>query len=355
VKISINERNRQRVKIAERMGRPDCVPFDFSIGDQFDFLHHWLGIDGKRFFLDPSYVLSAQLKFIDRFNGEGMLGPSFGTAIEPSYFGAKSNIAPDTSPFVIPFLDSKSKLFEFLENYKEPDPYSAGYFPLLTNTWYYFKQNLGELIGPPMGFLGPFDTAASLVGHTNMFMWVKEEPQMMLDLIDKITSFFVKSIEVRVELFKPDDNDLSIFDDSCGLISRDDFLAFEFPFVKRLYDFYCGERSVRQFHCDARLAHIADLFPDMGVNVLLNFDPNTDIAFFKENIGDRICLKGNVHPVKFMMYGTPESIREEVKRQIDVASSEGGFVLSTGGELDGGTPEENIDALIEAVEDFGAY
>ncbi len=354
--IKLDMKNRERIETAVHGGQPDQVPVDLSLGDQFNYMHGWRGLNGKRYFLDPAYVLEYQVEFINTFNIEGLLGPVFGLAIEPSYFGAADIIIPDnTSPWVKGHLNTVERLGDYLKDYKEPDPYTAGNFPLFCNGYAYFKKVLGDLIGPPMGMLGPFDTAASLCGSTNLFLWVKTEPGMVHDLLSKITDFFIKNIEVRVELFKPTNNDYALYDDYSGFLSREDYKEFAFPYLKKIYDSYTKEDSIRHFHCDAPMDHIIDLLPGMGVNVLVSFDPVTDIAEYKKEIGERVTLKGNIHPIKVMRYGTPEDVKKEVKRQIDAAKERGRYIICTGGELGDGTPDENIRALAEAAEEYGRY
>ncbi len=358
MELKINLKNKERIQVAQKLGQPDQVPVDLSLGSQFNYLHGWLNLDGRRFFLDPEYMLEAELQFINKFQVEGVLGPCFGLAIEPSYWGdraAKIEVRKDTSPWVRQNLNTIEKLEDFLKNYREPDPYTAGNFPLLSHCYFYMKNILGDYLGAPMGYLGPFDTAASLVGHENVFTWIKTNPGLMHELLGRITQFFIKNIEVRNELFEPGHNDLALFDDFPGFISREDFLDFEFPYIKKLYDFYCADDSIKSFHCDGPLTHVVDLLPEMGVNVLLSFDPTADLAYFKKKIGNRVCLKGNIHPLKFMRFGKPEDIRNEVKRQMEKAKRGGGYIMSTGGELGDGTPDENIWALIEATEELGKY
>ena len=104
--FKINVENRHRIDIAHHLGQPDRVPIDLSLGDQFNYLHGWLGLDGRRFFLDPGYTFEAQMRFMERFGIEGALGPKYGVAVEPSYFGAEIIFTRDTSPWVRPCLDS---------------------------------------------------------------------------------------------------------------------------------------------------------------------------------------------------------------------------------------------------------
>lgn len=356
MEVKINKKNRERIAIAQKLECPDQVPIDFSLASQFNYLHGWLNLDGRRFFLDPAYVLDAQIRFINKFQIEGTLGPVFGLAIDTSYFKAAEIIVKkDTSPWVHPLLTTEGKLEDYLYSYKEPDPYTAGNFPLFCNGYAYFKNILGDLIGAPMGMLGPIDIACALCGSTNFFILAKTRGDIVHSLLEKITDFMIKNIEVRVELFKPLNHDFAIYDDYCAFFNREDFLEFSYPYIKKIWDAYTDKDSIRHFHCDSPLDHIVDLLPEMGIIVLLMFDPKNDIGFFKEKIGNRVCLKGNLNPLKFLRFGTPDEVKKEVKRLLGSAKKNGGFVLSTGGEMADGTPDENIFAAIEAVEEYGKY
>ena len=207
-----------------------------------------------------------------------------------------------------------------------------------------------------MGVLGPIDMACSTCGSTNFFLMTKTHPELILSFLERISEFLKKHLQVRAELFQPENNNyLGIYDDYAGFFAKEDFLKFAFPFIKDIYDSYASKDAIKEFHCDATISHLIDLIPEMGINVLLSFDPTTDISVFKEKIGDKVCLKGNVHPIKFMINGTPEQVKKEVKRQLDIAKKGGGYIMCTGGELGDGTPDENIFALIEADEEFGNY
>ena len=87
--------------------------------------------------------------------------------------------------------------------------------------------------------------------------------------------------------------------------------------------------------------------------MLISFDPHTDLEIFKAAIGDKVALSGNIAPLSVLRNGTTAEIRAEVKRQIDIGKRNGGYLLDTGGELANGTPPENIDAMLEAAEEFG--
>ena len=68
-----------------------------------------------------------------------------------------------------------------------------------------------------------------------------------------------------------------------------------------------------------------------------------------------MALFGNIHPVSVLMRQTPADVREASRLCMEKAAPGGGFALSSGGVIDRGTPPENIDAMINAADEFGRY
>ncbi|MGI6225875.1 MAG: uroporphyrinogen decarboxylase family protein [Peptococcales bacterium] len=80
----------------------------------------------------------------------------------------------------------------------------------------------------------------------------------------------------------------------------------------------------------------------------------TDAKKAKEILGGKFCLIGGV-PTTLLTYGTPEQVKEHVKRTIDELAGDGGFILAPGGVIMGDAKKENIMAMIEAARQYGSY
>ena len=81
-----------------------------------------------------------------------------------------------------------------------------------------------------------------------------------------------------------------------------------------------------------------------------------DTKRLKREFGD--CLTfwgGGVDTQKILPRGTPEQVREEVKRRIEDLAPGGGFVFATVHNIQADVPPENILAMWEAVQEFGRY
>ena len=58
---------------------------------------------------------------------------------------------------------------------------------------------------------------------------------------------------------------------------------------------------------------------------------------------------------RVLPYGTPEEVRQEVRRVIDLLGPGGGYMLASVHTIMNEVPAENILAMVDAVEEFGNY
>ncbi|HUJ68864.1 MAG TPA: hypothetical protein VLW86_05040, partial [Syntrophorhabdales bacterium] len=79
----------------------------------------------------------------------------------------------------------------------------------------------------------------------------------------------------------------------------------------------------------------------------------TDIFRAKEILGGHLCISGNV-PCSLVGTGTPDSVKEYVKKMIDVCGKDGGFIMSTRSPVDDVNPD-CLRALIDFTIEYGVY
>ncbi len=82
---------------------------------------------------------------------------------------------------------------------------------------------------------------------------------------------------------------------------------------------------------------------------------DVDIAEVKRRFGNRVALKGNLLTTGNLLHGSPRDIEREVIETLRAAGRGGGFILSTGDQVGGNTPIENLQAMIEAGRKYGCY
>ena len=145
----------------------------------------------------------------------------------------------------------------------------------------------------------------------------------------------------------------SFGDSSCGpdLISRDMYLAYSFPFHKRLAAELRDANILTVCHICGNLDRIlADValagFP------AIEADYKTDISRAAEILGrEKVTMFGPIDPSGVFYFGTPEQVRAATQQVLEIFHGKG-LVIGAGCALPKGTPEANIRAFAETVRAF---
>jgi len=136
-------------------------------------------------------------------------------------------------------------------------------------------------------------------------------------------------------------------------MSDQQFKTFYWPTLKKvilgLIEEGCIPFLVAEGGFNSRLEVIKDL--PKG-KVVWMFD-QTDMAQAKKILGDSACIAGNV-PTDLLAVGTPEQVKEYVKKLIDTCADGGGFILTNGAFFDEAKPE-NVKAMVEFAKEYGVY
>lgn len=354
MKLYKNEKNDRNIWKAQHFEAVDSVPVHFS--DQLDFLGGWLNLDRQMYHLDPGVTLEAQVRFNQCFDGTGILGPNYGVALEASAFGAEIIFTKENPPWVATACGDYEDLPDYVAHLRDPDPLFSGYLPLLYQSYFSMRKATDGAIAPPLGVIASLDVATLLVGMESLCVAIKLNPDMVHQLLDRINRFLINFIEMKARLFGVTAvGVLDLYGDNAAYLSRRDFMEFAAPYNKAVYDYFRNDRTVCLYHSDGNLGHLIDAIPEMGANCLYSFDPHTDMQRFVEVIGDRVCLVGNIDPIRVMRNGTVEEVKTSVRSILEAGKKAKGFVLSTGGELANGTPPENIRAALETADLYGKY
>jgi uroporphyrinogen decarboxylase len=113
------------------------------------------------------------------------------------------------------------------------------------------------------------------------------------------------------------------------------------------------------FHaCGSIYAIIPDLI-EVGVDILNPVQvaaANMDSGRLKREFGDVLAFwGGGVDTQSVLPRGTPDGVRDEVRRRIQDFAPGGGYVFNTVHNIQGDVPADNILAMREAVREFGRY
>jgi len=120
-----------------------------------------------------------------------------------------------------------------------------------------------------------------------------------------------------------------------------------------------GEKPWVFFHSCGNIRPFLPDFIEMGVDILNPVHISAagmEPGVLKKDFGDAITFwGGGVETQSILPNGTPEQIREDVKRNVEALMPGGGFVFNTVHNIQGEVPPENIMAMWEALQEYGRY
>lgn len=109
-------------------------------------------------------------------------------------------------------------------------------------------------------------------------------------------------------------------------------------------------------HSDGNIAPVLDDILSLGVKGIANIEPGPmDIDKLKKDVGERVCLMGNIDLHYTLTRGTPEETRVEVRERIQNVGPGGGYILASANGLTAYCKPENVRAMARALTDYGHY
>lgn len=111
------------------------------------------------------------------------------------------------------------------------------------------------------------------------------------------------------------------------------------------------------FHSDGNIRPILPDLIEIGVDVLNPIHitaTGMDPAALKRDFGKEVCFwGGGVETQTVLPFGTPQEVRDNVRRNIDALAPGGGFVFNTIHNIQADVPPENIVAMVDALREAG--
>ncbi len=142
---------------------------------------------------------------------------------------------------------------------------------------------------------------------------------------------------------------------SNSFISPVQFEKLAFPSMEIIVNRIVDAGMTPILHCDGNwLKNLKFMRRLPARRIILQLDGLTDIFRAKEEIGDHMCLFGDVSAGR-LVTGSPGEIEEYCHRLIEEVGKGGGFILAGGCEIPPNARFENLKAMVRAVRKYGYY
>ena len=206
---------------------------------------------------------------------------------------------------------------------------------------------------PLIGFSGsPFTLACYMIegGGSKEFRLIKTMMYQRPDLLHKILDVLADSVIVYLNAqIAAGAQAVQIFDTWGGALSHVAYREFSLRYMQKIVAGLTREAEGRQVPVIAFTKGGGlwlEAMADIGVDAL-GLDWTVDLGTARGRVGDKVTLQGNFDPMA--LFGTPESIEQEVARILAEFGSGNGHVFNLGHGINQHTNPEHAKVLIDAV------
>lgn len=126
------------------------------------------------------------------------------------------------------------------------------------------------------------------------------------------------------------------------------------PRLRAMIDLYkseVGNDVIFELHSCGHVMPILEDLIEVGIDILNPIQSTAnDLAEMRRRTSRRLVLAGGICGQHVLPFGSPDDVRDEVFRKLDLLWEDGGYVPFA--EKTFGVPEENLDAMRQAIADW---
>lgn len=232
-------------------------------------------------------------------------------------------------------------------------------FPRAEEIDYARVDAVRHILPEGMGVIGQygdiFTMTWEMMGFEAFSIAVHEQPELVDDLNHCVGELVVGMFR---EFAASDAVDVLWYSDDIAyteglMVSPAVLDRYFFPWLRAIGDLARASGKPFIYHSDGVLYRLMDRIAECGVDALHPIEPKAmDLGEVKARYGHRFCLIGGVD-VDLLARGTPEEVREVVRKNIEAAAAGGGYCVGSGNSIPEYVKLENYRAMLSAARELG--
>jgi len=210
-----------------------------------------------------------------------------------------------------------------------------------------------------------FLRCAELRGWENFYMDLAGNPKFASALMERYLDVRLRMAELALEQVGENIDIVMVSSDDVGMIDRTIVSPAMYrelikPLQKKTFDFFKARTPAkRYYHCDGAVYPLMKDFIEIGVEALNPIQVSAagmgDTRKMKAEFGDRLAFWGAIDTHHVLPHGSPEDVREEVRKRIRDFGPGGGYVVCSVHNIQPEVPPENVTAMFDEACEFGRY
>jgi uroporphyrinogen decarboxylase len=196
-----------------------------------------------------------------------------------------------------------------------------------------------------------FERAWALRGMENILMDMAAEPHFVHDLFDNLMGLHIEAMDKILHL--PFES-VRFGDDFGGqrgtLMGLPHWRAYIKPRLAKMYGKVRDAGKMVSIHSCGDNSEILGEMIDLGLQIFNPAQPEAnDLPRLKREFGRHVTFEGGIGTQRNLPLGSPEDVREEIRRCRTQLGPGGGFIMTTTKPLRPEVPVENAVAAVETI------
>ncbi len=268
----------------------------------------------------------------------------FDLCVEAEALGCEINVYAHVEDILYPTI--KKKLIHNEDEMEIPVPsdmVSRGRIPMIKDVIGLLKADIGKEVAIGTYVLGPFTLAGQIMELNDLLKLSFKKPDKVGKLLDTLADAIIL-VAKEYEKAGVDYITVREMGATSDVLSPRVFKSLILPYLKKIF----SELKVKSvLHICGKTNDIAVSMVESGANAI-SVDQKNDVAETRKKIGDDALLFGNYDPYNVLVSGTPEKIRETIKKCMD----DGVSAVWPGCDIWPTVPPENINAMMDEVKKY---
>lgn len=268
----------------------------------------------------------------------------FDLCVEAEALGCEINVYAHSEDILYPTIKKK-----IIHNEEEmqlsipEDLYKRGRIPLVCEAIGLLKDDIGNDVAIGSYVLGPFTLAGQIMELNDLLKLSFKKPDKvgrLLDMLAEVVIIVVKEYEkAGVDYIT-----IREMGATSDVLSPRVFKSLILPYLKRIFEKITIPSVI---HICGKTNDIAPFMVDAGARAI-SVDQKNDVAETRKKLGNSALIFGNYDPYNVLVAGTPETVRETIKRCID----DGVSAVWPGCDIWPTVPEENFRAMMDVIYNY---
>lgn len=268
----------------------------------------------------------------------------FDLCVEAEALGCEINVYAHSEDILYPTIRKKVIHNEDEMELSIPDElHKKGRVPLVAEAIRLLKKDIGNDVAIGSYVLGPFTLAGQIMELNDLLKLSFKKPDKVGRLLDILTEVIV-IVAREYEKAGVDYITVREMGATSDVLSPRVFKSLILPYLKKVFEKLTVHSVI---HICGKTNDIAPFMVESGAKAI-SVDQKNDVAETRKKLGSDVLIFGNYDPYNVLVAGTPDTVRETIKRCID----DGVSAVWPGCDIWPTVPEENFRTMMDTIENY---